>query len=127
MIEYIENSQALTSLFGEGFDLSEVDLHEVVVHRDGPSMRLRFDISCVPSTLPSRWPKEANTTQVVLLVFGIDKLQISGFTTQCQGTLRTLSDQDHQMIEFTGFQCALTCAFHMLRIERVSGYVIAPR
>jgi hypothetical protein len=123
MIECIENPQAVTSLFGDGFDIADIDLHEVVVHRDGPSIKLRFDIAAVPATLPSRWPKAANTTQLVISAMTIDALQMSGFSTECRGVLRSYSDQGKHVLEFNGPGCLIRCRFSWLRIESVSGYV----
>jgi hypothetical protein len=123
MIEQIENPRALTGLFGEGFDISEVDLHEVSIHRDGPTLQFRFDISRVPASHPARWPAGANTTQVVLRAGGIDRLQITGFSTRCGGILRTLTVGGTPVIEFTSESCSVTCSFSWLRVESVSGYV----
>ena len=123
MIDRIENPKALTALFGEGFDISEVDLHEVVVSRDGPSLKLRFDISRIPPTPPSRWPTGSNTTQIVLLAFPVERLELDGFVTECKGVLRTEAHQDHHFMQFSAPGCSLSCAFSWLRVESVSGYV----
>ncbi len=125
MIEHIENSKALTTLFGEGFDILDVNLHEVVIHRDGPSLRLRFDIAQVPQSQPSRWPVGSNTTQVVLKAGSIEELQIAGFTNECRGSLRSLTDQCGRLLEFNASGCSLKCKFASLRVESVTGYINA--
>lgn len=125
MIEHIENPKALTALFGEGFDIFDVNLHEVVVHRDGPSLRLRFDIPQVPRSTPSRWPTGANTTQVVLQAGSIEELQIAGFSNECRGSLQSLTNQGGKLLEFNGSGCSLKCKFASLRVESVTGYINA--
>jgi len=123
MIERIENPQSLTSLFGDDFDFAEVDLHEVVVHRDGPTIRLRFDLPQVPEVPPSRWPKGANTTQVVLLAEAIDALEISGFATECTGVLQALTENGRKILEFSCPASSIRFAYAWLRITGISGYV----
>ena len=125
MIEHIENPRALTALFGDDFDFMNVNLHEVVVHRDGPSLRLRFDIPQVPQSPPARWPASANTTQIVLQAGPIEELQITGFTSLCSGILRSLTDQGAPLLEFTASGCSVKCKFVSLRVESVTGYINA--
>ncbi len=125
MIEHIENPQALTALFGDDFHLGEVSLHEVAIHRDGPSVRLRFDVQTVPRIKPTRWPAEANTTQVVLHASPVEQLQICGFTTCCVGVLRTKEEGGAKIIEFNGSGCTLTFTFSWLRVDSLSGYINA--
>lgn len=48
-----------------------IDLHEITLHRDGPRVRLRFDVAAVPHPLPARWDGDANRTQVQLACFGV--------------------------------------------------------
>lgn len=125
MIEHIENPKALTTLFGEGFDIVEVDLHEVIVHRDGPSLKLRFDIPQVPRNRPARWPAGANTTQIVLHASPIERLQIVGFATVCSGVMHTLIDQGIQVLEFHASSSSVKCSFSQLRVESIAGYINA--
>ena len=125
MIEHLENPQALTALFGDDFYLGDVSLHEVVIHRDGPSLRLRFDVQTVPRIKPARWPAEANTTQVVLHASPIEQLQVCGFTTCCAGVLRAKEDGGTKLMEFNGSGCTLKFTFSWLRVESVSGYINA--
>lgn len=123
MIERIENPQSLASLFGDGFDFAEISLHEVVVHRDGPTIRLRFDLPLVPEVPPPRWPKGANTTQVVLLAEAIDAFEISGFATECTGVLQALTENGRKILEFSCPASSIRFAYSWLRITGISGYV----
>jgi hypothetical protein len=125
LIKYIENSQAITSLLGENYPISEIDLHEATIHRNGPKLQLRFDLSAVPKIMPSRWLKDANTMQVVLTAWDIDALLIEGFSTQLSGTVQVLNADDKYQLEFRSPDCLIRCNFSSLRIEHVSGYIKA--
>lgn len=121
---FIENAQAVSSLFEEVDSLSVVELHEVVVHRDGPLVRLRFDIQIVPKALPKGWPADANTTQITLAAWGVEELSLNGWGTSVLGRLSVeRSSTGAQVITFVGGPCELRAKHSVLRVERIQGYV----
>lgn len=123
----LENPQSITSLFGEPSALDLIDLHEVTVHREGPVLRLRFDIPAVPAPLPRKWPAGANTTQLVLAAWGVTALQISGWATRVQGQLEVERRDSETLLIFTSPNCRIEASVGELRIETVSGYIDGSR
>ena len=65
---------ALTNLFGGRPPDNPVELHGVYLHRDGPLVRLEFDLPTFPERPHRRWVEGANTLQVAL-----DFVGASGF------------------------------------------------
>lgn len=124
--DFLENPQAIASLFASDVDLSHVDLHEIIVHRDGPVIRLRFDVTAMPDVPPGRWPIEANVTQITLAAWGVATLQLEGWATSVLGELSVCRDNDRYLLSFVGEHCHLAATCSSICIERLQGYVNHP-
>ncbi len=118
----VDNPQALAA-FPAGIGVLPVDLHEVMLHRDGPSVRLRFDLAVVPDPLPARWDKEANRTQVRLACFGVRDFALTGFDTLIAGQLAARRVDDAWEVTFTASGVVLRMQALLLRVESLSGYL----
>lgn len=117
---YIENPGALAS-FGAAVEaFGAIELHELIVNREGPVLRLRFDVPFVPVKFPARWPIEANTTQITLAAWGIGGLSVAGWGTSVRGML---SSGDDRVLRFNAESCTVRTSYSFLRVEKVSGYV----
>ncbi|UXY16752.1 immunity 50 family protein [Chitiniphilus purpureus] len=63
--------------------LEAVDLHEMVLHRDGPRVLLRFDLQDFPQHPPKKWVDAGfNRVQIQLLISNIQDLLIIGLKPQ---------------------------------------------
>ncbi|MEU0077675.1 Imm50 family immunity protein [Micromonospora tulbaghiae] len=62
--------------------LAGVRIHEVCLNRDGPTLRLRFDLGTVPDNLPEKWRREGlNVVQLEVLFGGLSKVSLGHFST----------------------------------------------
>lgn len=122
------NPQALLTLFAEPPAFDPVALHEATLHRDGPLLRLRFDLPTFPDRPPPRWPSDANTAQVVLDLWGVADLMLHGWEPAPSGalTLERLPD-GILAAAFTSAHTRLTCRARLARISSVSGYLSEER
>lgn len=124
--KFIENHARLHAFFGDADLPTNVDLHEVIFHRDGPELRLRFDIAAVPSPLPAKWPSNASITQFTLSLYGITSVSLQGFATTIRGPLTVTQDMSGTVLSFSGDGCALTARGQGgLFIHSVEGYGVA--
>lgn len=123
---YLENPDSLALLRVAAEDLGLIELHELTVHRDGPMLRLRFDLPFVPERLPVRWPAEANTTQITLAAWGVRDLSVVGWSTSVRGLLSVGDVGDARVLRFKGESCVVQTSYSLLRVEKVSGYVNEP-
>jgi hypothetical protein len=87
-VAFLANPQAVVSLFTETDGFTDVHLHEVIAWREGPGLRLRFDIAAVPSRLPKRWDEGANTTQFVIAAWGLADFRLVGWGWSVSGELK---------------------------------------
>lgn len=115
------NPQSLGA-FAVDIGVLPIDLHEVTLHRDGPRVRLRFDVAAVPHPLPARWDGDANRTQVQLACFGISAFALSGFTTTMSGRLTMQPTDGAWDVEFRADDVVLALRTSLVRVESLSGY-----
>lgn len=85
-IDLISNTASVRAIYGQVVPtFAHVDLHEVVLNRDGPRVLLRFNLAEFPDKPPPKWvASEFNRVQMKLLVVGVKELDISGLQTNCQ-------------------------------------------
>ncbi|MEU5788767.1 Imm50 family immunity protein [Micromonospora purpureochromogenes] len=79
-LDLVTNPQGLRGIFqGDAPPLVGVSLHEVSIGREGPTLRLRFDLPTFPSNPPANWRRNGfNAVQVELLFGGISELSLHG-------------------------------------------------
>jgi hypothetical protein len=122
-ISACDNLQALERLYTSLEGLESVNLHEVVLHRGGPRLILRFDLPRFPDReRPPRWSPEANTLQVELSFWGTADVRLTGWTPENRGVLATLVDGDVKQVTFTSESTELRAAFVSARIDGLSAY-----
>ena len=124
--KFIENRARLDAFFGDVDPPVDVDMHEIQLRRDGPELRLRFDIAIVPSILPAKWPVNTSHTQLVLSLYGIQGMTLQGFATTVCGPLLMKCTSASTELSFKGTVCTLIASGKgRLFIHTITGYGIA--
>ncbi len=79
-VDSLDDARSITAVFGQAAVLSgSVNVHEFVVHRDGPQVRLRFDLDDFPTDPPRKWLIDGfNTVQVDLCLVDVVEFSING-------------------------------------------------
>ncbi len=129
-LDLVDRAQALQAIFGPAVPALEgVSLHEVGLHRDGPSLTLRFDLAAYPDPAPPKWRAAAhNTVQVRLVLAGVTAVEVDGFATTLQGDLTLVRAPDGQVVvSFAAEGCAIRCTARFPRIDAVTAYTDASR
>jgi hypothetical protein len=123
-IELLTDAASIRAIFGQVVPiLVGVDLHEIVLHRDGPRVLLRFDLSEFPEEPPSKWvTANFNRVQVKLLAVGVKELNISGLQTSCQLDLTVFEDDSLIHILAKNDVVCLKIAADELFIDNISAY-----
>jgi hypothetical protein len=88
-IDLVEGSEFVRELFPNSPpSLMGICLHEIQLHRDGPEIVLRFDLSQFPDQLPKKWRgRSGNRLQMKFLGSGVTSLLIDGWVLNCVGDL----------------------------------------
>jgi hypothetical protein len=75
--DLLEDAAPIKAIFGDAPpSLRGVDLHEVVVSWDGPSVSLRLDTAEFPASPPPKW-STLNTVQLTLEVGPVETMSMS--------------------------------------------------
>ncbi|MGW1803452.1 Imm50 family immunity protein [Streptomyces sp. NPDC002078] len=81
---FLHNPEGITSIYqGAPPDLTGVHLHEAALHVDGPTLKLRLDLTRYPDQPPRKWVAQGfNTVQIELCLSGLKTVALEGFGTQ---------------------------------------------
>lgn len=81
--DLLDDPRAIRAIFGDAApSLDRIELHEVVLHRNGPRAILRFDLAEFPSDPPKKWlERGCNTLQVRLQAIGVLAVEVHGLIT----------------------------------------------
>lgn len=82
-VDFLSEPHGIRAIYGEELPtLTSVDLHELVLHRDGPRATLRFDLAQFPREPPKKWADQGfNVVQVQLTLVDVHHLTVAGWTT----------------------------------------------
>ena len=145
--DHVIDSHLIKAIFGEHCpSLTNVNLHEVTLHRDDPTLLLRFDLdlSELPADPPKKWvTQRANTVQLLLKALDVRELSIIGATTTMTATVTLTSeklavdDEDTNLhtthvdaaqqqntirLRVTGDTCDINCLANFVYVDRISAY-----
>ena len=85
-IDVLVDPAPLRAIYGEDLPtLKNIDLHEIILHRDGPAIVFRFDLAFLPKQMPKKWELgKFNRVQIQLAAFDIYDLSITGWKARCK-------------------------------------------
>ena len=80
-VDLLIDKRSISSIFtDEEPSLRNVELHDVIFHRDGPKITLRFNITNYPSQLPKKWiVQKCNVVQLQLTAIDIAEVSLFGW------------------------------------------------
>lgn len=100
----VEDSFLLNKIFSYKIAIEEIDLFNIELVRDGPSVRFYFDlIDHLPDKPFSKWGKENinyNRCRIGIDCFGIKKLLIDGFETNMKLKISIYQEETSKVIFF---------------------------
>ncbi|WP_374250829.1 Imm50 family immunity protein [Micromonospora sp. R77] len=82
-VDLLLEPRGIRAIYGEDPPtLTAVDLHDLVLHRDGPRATLRLDLAQFPRKPPKKWADQGfNVVQVQLTLVDVQHLSIAGWST----------------------------------------------
>ena len=123
-INLLTDSTPICSIFGNDLpDLQRVDLHEIILHRDGPRVSLRFDLTKYPTNPPEKWIAGGfNRVQLRLLAVGVQEISIKGWQTQCKITLKVFGDGAFIRLRSQDGEVKIELLTESLLVDSVTAY-----
>jgi hypothetical protein len=124
--ELADNPKAMSQLYKTVPSLEGLELHELLLHRDGPRLTLKADLPCFPDAPPDRWVREGYTkVSIQLDLWGVQSVNISGWSTNVVvdiriektngGEISVAAKSRESRVRFSA-----VCQF--FRIARITGY-----
>lgn len=126
--ELAENPKAMAQLYKTVPSLEGLELHELLLHRDGPRLTLKADLACFPDAPPDRWMKDGYSKASIQLDFwGIKSVNISGWSTNTMVDIQ-IERINNGEISIVAKSCegqvyfSAVCQF--FRIAHITGYAV---
>lgn len=123
-MEMLVNPEGLKAAFGdEAVTLDAIDLHELTLHRDGPSATLRFDLASFPRQGPKKWMGQGfNRVQLQLELSGLVSCSIQGWERQCRMDLSLVQRDGQLALSGRCGQVAIELQGAFLLVKAMSAY-----
>jgi Immunity protein 50 len=123
-VDLLSEPQGIRASYGDHVpDLTAVDLHEVILHRDGPRATLRLDLPEFPESPPRKWADQGfNVVQVDLMLVGVVCLSIDGWVTRAIVGLAVERREDVVSLRTTSGPVTINIDARALVLSRMSAY-----
>ncbi len=126
-LDCVDQPSALTihSIFGDGVpSLIGIDLHEVRLVRDGPTVELRFDLPVFPAPAPAKWKAQGfNRVQLRLAAVGVSEVEISGIATTCVLDMQIIKVANFVHVAAASGMVKIRIAAESLNLRHISAYL----
>jgi hypothetical protein len=123
-ISQLDGSQFLSLLFpGEPPSLESVVLHEIRLERDGPVVRLRFDLPDFPAFPPRKWvDQKFNVVQVEIMGIGVCSVSLNGWSHNNIVSVQLTEEGRGTRLRVRGNTVAVDATFEHIRVATVSAH-----
>ncbi len=124
-INLLTDNRSIKAIYGENVpSLNKVEIHKILLDRDGPVVAIRIDLTEFPKKPPEKWIKSGfNTVQIELRAIDIELLKIEGLETNmiCDLSLSKVDDSCKLVIDNPNFKVNIKAKF--LSLSYISAYV----
>jgi hypothetical protein len=123
-IDAVSNPEGLREVFqGDPPLLAGVAVHTVSVDREGPTLRLRFDLPEYPANPPAKWQRSRfNTVQVELLFGAVRELSVNGVSTNVVADIE-IQNGGGVILEMNSPTMRVSARAASVTISRMSAYL----
>jgi len=122
-LTFVSGAHFLQSLYPSGLKSNVIDLHEIRLHREGPTVNWVFDLPHYPDAPPRKWSLAGyNTVQVHLSGVGIIAVESSGWSVRNSGEFTLAVPFSHIQVSFHSESVSFTATVETIHVDRVSGY-----
>ncbi|MFH8785176.1 Imm50 family immunity protein [Streptomyces roseoverticillatus] len=122
--ELLTNPAGITSIYGGSLPpLQGVHIHEVSLNREGPTLKVRFDLSEYPERAPRKWVSQGfNTVQIELCLSGVRDVALTGFGTDPIADIILTRTNSIEM-ELVSAQARIKATADSVFISNISAYL----
>lgn len=126
-VSLLVNPEPIRAIFGTHTpSLTDVEVHDLLLGRDGPSLLVRFDLPDYPAEPPRKWVEaEANRVQLRLRAVEVRALTVNG-VGWATATAMTLQPEDGAVrLRLGGADTCLDALVGWVYVDEISAYLQA--
>jgi hypothetical protein len=102
--------------------LEAIDLHGILLHRDGPRVELWFNLQEFPEHPPKKWV-DFNRVQIQLVATSVQKLEIAGLQTNIKVDLSIYKDGPLIRLHADNGLVRFDIGAEFVSVQRISAYL----
>ncbi|MCU0762127.1 MAG: immunity 50 family protein [Hydrogenophaga sp.] len=123
--DFLNDEMPIKAIYGSDTpSLKRVNMHEIVLNRDGPAVLLRFDFQDFPSKPPQKWVKAGfDRVQARLLATGVSGLTIAGLKSCMDMDLSISKEAGLIRIVGAGDDIEFHLTAEFLLVQSINAYV----
>ncbi|MFP2424293.1 Imm50 family immunity protein [Pseudescherichia vulneris] len=124
--DYLIDSKKIDSIYHvDKPSLDEIDVHELIFHRDGPKISIIFNLKEYPSKPPQKWAvQKFNVVQIKLSLIDIECVDMSGWvdtTYTAYVNIHKIDGLIHFNLNGTNLKLSLRAMF--MDVESITAYM----
>lgn len=124
--DYLISSKYIDSIYHENKpNLNNVDIHEIIFHRDGPKVSIRMNLNEYPENPPKKWLfQKFNTVQLTLALIDIKEVSMSGWVdTNYIADVKIDKIDEGVCVNLTGINLNLMVRASYIDVESIVAYI----
>lgn len=123
--DYLVNSHYINAIYHENKpSLNNVDIHEIIFHRDGPKITIRMNLEKYPDAPPKKWIiQKFNTVQITLSLIDVECVNMSGWVDTTYAASINIEKKDGKInFVLKGLNIKLMAKSSFIDIETIAAY-----
>ncbi len=127
-VSLLVNPEPIRAIFGPQVpSLTGVDVHDLLLGRDGPSLIVRFDLPDYPAAPPRKWvDAQANRVQLRLRAVDVRELSVNGIEWATVTVMTLRSEDGGVRLRLTGAGESLDALVGWVYVDSISAYCQEP-
>ena len=126
-LEYLDNPEAVLSLFKEVPLLDQPEIIGVELSRDGPQCSIALSLSAYPTVPPARWIRQkANAIALTIELTGVVEISILGWSTvNCVAVSFSRNGDQKLLVQAMGPTTRIEILCGWARVAKLNPYLRA--
>ncbi len=126
-VSLLVNPEPIRAIFGaQAPSLTGIEVHDLLLGRDGPSLLVRFDLPDYPAKPPRKWVEaEANRVQLRLRAVEVRALTVNGVGWATATAMNLQPEDGAVRLRLVGTDTCLDALVGWVYVDEISAYLQA--
>ncbi|WP_078841194.1 Imm50 family immunity protein [Streptomyces acidiscabies] len=124
----LHNSEGISAVYGGDVpDLRDVQVHEVALLRDGPTLKIRLDLPGYPEAPPRKWALQGfNTVQVEFSFGALREVLVEGFSVEVRADISVEEEDGRVKLGVSAEGVRIEAVAETFYLSKISAYTDGP-